>query len=85
MVRCLQEAAVVGSIWRWPKNPDEKEHILEDIHQEIETPSTCGSKTSSLRSSNLLAHVPEPDYLYKQTFGKICSTYYSCLLWFMIY
>ena len=65
MVRCLKKAVVVGSIWRWPEKPNEKEYVLEDIRQEIQTPLNCGSKTSSLRSSNLLVHVPELEYMYK--------------------
>ena len=76
IVKCLQKAAVVGSIWRWPEKPNEEEYVLGDICQEIETP---------LRSSNLSVHVCELDYLYKQTSCKICSKYYSCLHWFMIY
>ena len=59
------KAPVTGSIWRWPKKPDEEEYRMEDIHQEIETFSNCGTKTSSLRTSNLLVLVPELDYLYK--------------------
>ena len=31
IVRCLQKAAVVGSIWRWPEKPNEEEYVLEDI------------------------------------------------------
>ena len=57
ILRCLQKAAVVGSIWRWPEKPNEKEYILKDICYEIEIPLNCSS--SSLRSSNLLAHVPD--------------------------
>ena len=65
IVRCPQKAAVVGSIWRWPEKPSEKEYVLGDIYKEIEAPLNCGSKTSSLRSSNLLVHVWELDLLYK--------------------
>ena len=65
IIRCLQKAPVIGSIWGWPNKPDEEEYRMEDIHQEIETPSNCGSKISSLRASNLLVHVHELDYLYK--------------------
>ena len=57
ILRCLQKAAVVGSIWRWPEKPNEKEYILKDICYGIVIPLNCSS--SSLRSSNLLAHVPE--------------------------
>ena len=55
-VRCLQKAAVLGSMWRWPEKPNEEEYILEGIISEIETSLNCSS--SSLRS-NPFAHVPE--------------------------
>ena len=45
VVKCLQKAAVFGSICIWPKKLDKEEYVLKDIHQEIETPLNCGSKT----------------------------------------
>ena len=65
IIRCLQKAPATSSIWGWPNKPDEKKHRMEDIRQEIETPSNCGCKNSSLRALNLLEHVPELGYLYK--------------------
>ena len=65
IIRCLLKATVTGSIWKWSNKPDEEEYRMEDVHQEIATSSNFGSKTSSLRASNLLVHVPELDCLYK--------------------
>ena len=65
IISCLQKAPATSSIWGSPNKPDEKEHRMEDIRQEIETPSNCGCKNSSLRALNLLEHVPELGYLYK--------------------
>ena len=64
-VKCFQKAAAQGSIWRCPDKPDEGCYQIGDIEQEIETSLDIGSRSSSLRSSNLLVRAAKLDYLYK--------------------